>query len=1008
MTAISALGWALVHFVWQGAALALLLAAALAIVPQAAARTRYAFALVTLAAMALLPVATGLRLLDRTGDAAPSAPTQVTRAPATETNAISPAPAAPASSHRANPSKQTTPAIAALGGWRDAVQPLLPWLVALWVVGVVALSARLAHGWRTAGRLRTQGTRAGSDSLQQLVAQLAARLRITRPVQLLESLVVEVPAVIGWLRPAILVPASALTGLTPQQLEVLLVHELAHVRRYDCLLNILQCAIETLLFYHPAVWWVSRRVREEREHCCDDLVVRTCGDPRLYAAALVGMERLRPPVAPRLAMAATGTGGSLLHRVQRLLTPSSVRVDYFPRWSAGIAGVFAVTVSLLATGRDHPAVAGGSPAFVADTTRLAPDTVLRAPDQAQPLAQRWEWARTAARQLGKRAYWIGYTIPRPEWLDHSVFVDRGMEMRSDNNNVTIGGRMYGNFQGFMFRGVRLGPLTGAQDSDDIVMLFAFTAQSGTPTLTHVHVASSYLPVDFRGHSLLWLGPATETQSLAVVQGLLAATADAQLREDVVSAIGIHGSSEVVVPTLVRLLNGSESDNVRSQAAEWLGFHPTPAAVAALSAAARTDRSRDVRREAAEALGENVLPAATDSAIGIAKTAQDPDARRQAVESLGQKGSDQAYTAVVGIARTDADDDVAREAVEALGEMPGDRGLTALREIARTHPRPDVRREALETLADHLPRADAVTLLKTVATNDAEPDVQRDAIEKLADLAPTSETATYLSSLMASSHSDDVQRQALESLGDLGALGMPAVIDAARTHPNADLRRAAIETVGDKSPAQAVDLLAEVARRDRDPDVQRQAIETLGDLHNARAYNLLVDLARTHPSSDVRQKAIETLGDSKGVSRDSLLAVLSDFSRDRDADIAGRALETLGDMHDPRALAIVARVARGQQDEDTRNKAIETYVDAASTDSALALLKSLLTSDAPEDITNKVLETLSDMHGGAGIPLLMETARSHPNRDVRADALRRLAERDDPRARALLEQTLRRP
>src|SRR2546422_656218 len=113
------------------------------------------------------------------------------------------------------------------------------------------------------------------------VARLAARLRIRRPVRVLESAVVQVPAVIGWLRPVILLPASALTGLTPLQLDALVAHELAHVRRYDYLVNLIQSVIETLLFYHPAVWWASQQVREEREHCCDDLAVVVCGDAHL-------------------------------------------------------------------------------------------------------------------------------------------------------------------------------------------------------------------------------------------------------------------------------------------------------------------------------------------------------------------------------------------------------------------------------------------------------------------------------------------------------------------------------------------------------------------------------------------------------------------------------------------------------------------------------------------------------------------------------------------------------
>src|SRR5439155_1607689 len=133
---------------------------------------------------------------------------------------------------------------------------------------------------------------------------------------------------------------SALTGLTPLQLDALLAHELAHVRRYDYLVNLIQSVIETLLFYHPAVWWASQQVREEREHCCDDLAVVVCGDAHLYATALLGMERLRV-ATPGFALAAAGRGGSLMGRIRRLVAP--VQTEIFPRW---MAGVIAVTLGL--------------------------------------------------------------------------------------------------------------------------------------------------------------------------------------------------------------------------------------------------------------------------------------------------------------------------------------------------------------------------------------------------------------------------------------------------------------------------------------------------------------------------------------------------------------------------------------------------------------------------------------------------------------------------------------
>src|SRR5882672_5849039 len=249
MNATHALGWALVHFLWQGAALAMLLGFALAVIRPTAARTRYTVSIVTLAAMLVVPFATSLRLyepaLSSSSQTLPAEPTSdvnapAPRAPSPAGKSLQPLPS-PAPAHSDN-------RVARFTQLRDRLEPVLPWLVVVWVLGVLILSVRLAYGWMATRRLRTDGTRDVSASLQQVLARLAAQLRVHQPVRLLESLLIEVPAVIGWLRPIVLVPASALTGLTPQQLEVLLAHELAHVRRYDYLVNVIQCVIETLLF----------------------------------------------------------------------------------------------------------------------------------------------------------------------------------------------------------------------------------------------------------------------------------------------------------------------------------------------------------------------------------------------------------------------------------------------------------------------------------------------------------------------------------------------------------------------------------------------------------------------------------------------------------------------------------------------------------------------------------------------------------------------------------------
>lgn len=196
------------------------------------------------------------------------------------------------------------------------LRPHLAWLVSGWLAGVCLLSLRPLIGWRATWRLRRVGLSEVPDSVSATLHRLAKRLGLRRMVKIIQSSLVQIPFVVGALKPVILLPASALFGLSPEQLEALLAHELAHIRRHDFAVNIVQTLVETLLFYHPAIWWLSRRVRQEREHCCDDLAISVCGDVASYARMLVSVEGLRGRM-PQAAVAASG--GSLVERIRRLL-----------------------------------------------------------------------------------------------------------------------------------------------------------------------------------------------------------------------------------------------------------------------------------------------------------------------------------------------------------------------------------------------------------------------------------------------------------------------------------------------------------------------------------------------------------------------------------------------------------------------------------------------------------------------------------------------------------------
>jgi beta-lactamase regulating signal transducer with metallopeptidase domain len=218
----------------------------------------------------------------------------------------------------------------------------LPWIAHLWMACVAVLAFRLAGGWLVSRRLKSVGLSSCPALWMRTLDDLRLKAGISRQVRFSISALVQVPTVIGWLHPFILVPASVFTGLTPGQLRALLLHELAHIRRHDYLINVLQTVTETLLFYHPAVWWVSNRIRTEREHACDDVAVSICGDSLVYAHALTIVEEMRQEGrAPAFSMAADG--GSLVRRIRRLVSPGVYQRESRSLASITLCAVVALT-----------------------------------------------------------------------------------------------------------------------------------------------------------------------------------------------------------------------------------------------------------------------------------------------------------------------------------------------------------------------------------------------------------------------------------------------------------------------------------------------------------------------------------------------------------------------------------------------------------------------------------------------------------------------------------------
>ncbi|HEX8537198.1 MAG TPA: M56 family metallopeptidase, partial [Cystobacter sp.] len=319
------LGWALLHLLWQGTLVAVALAMALQVVDRRAASSRYLLACGALALLLVLPVLTGCHHV-LTHPWTGSAPRAAALASPSEPHSLpSPAPAA-ASLEAA----RDTGLASVMGRARSAVSGNLHGLVLAWGLGVVLCSLRLLSGWLRLRRLVREAEPAPIE-WQEALERLARQLGMTRPVRLLRSAALDVPATLGWLRPVVLLPVAVLTGLSARQLEMVLAHELAHIRRHDFAVNLVQTLVETLFFYHPAVWWMSRVIRAERENCCDDIAVGTSGNAVSYARALTALESLRELPVSGPAMSALG--GSLTARVRRLVGRPATRCA--SRWEAG-------------------------------------------------------------------------------------------------------------------------------------------------------------------------------------------------------------------------------------------------------------------------------------------------------------------------------------------------------------------------------------------------------------------------------------------------------------------------------------------------------------------------------------------------------------------------------------------------------------------------------------------------------------------------------------------------
>lgn len=417
---VERLGWTLVHFLWQGALIAALYA--LARVWFGRTRTagfRYLLSCTALLAMVIAPIATFAFLGTDTS------PDSI----ATAIGSVG------SSSVTSDPYWQVPMTTGTFPAWYNSATA---WIVLAWFAGAMAFWARLAGSWFAASRIQSMLIRPAPARWQRDLDRLRTRLRLSRPVRLLVSAAVQVPTVAGWLRPVVLVPVGVLTGLPPDLVEALLVHELAHVRRHDYLVNVLQGIAETMLFYHPAVWWVSGQIREERELCCDDIAVAACGDTLTYVRALAELESCRPA---HLSPALAANGGVLAARIARLLGASTSTNSSSPGSAMIAMALIAIATACLALGQStaNPA---NSPAPLAFEVASVKQNTSGATRTSSAILQggRFTATNNTVRALILNAYgiWLSPSLLSggPGWIDSDAWdIDARAEANAIPSNV---------------------------------------------------------------------------------------------------------------------------------------------------------------------------------------------------------------------------------------------------------------------------------------------------------------------------------------------------------------------------------------------------------------------------------------------------------------------------------------------------------------------------------------------------------------------------------------------
>jgi HEAT repeat protein/beta-lactamase regulating signal transducer with metallopeptidase domain len=881
----------------------------------------------------------------------------------------------------------------------------LPWgtlAVAVWAFGALLVFGTFLTGHLML-RLLTRDARVLTDrAWQDAALEAAQRLGLTLPFALLQSPSAGMPVTFGLLRPRVLLPADTESWSVARRRAVLL-HELAHVKRHDCLTQALAQVVCALFWFHPGVWWAASRMRVERERACDDHVIVAATPASAYADHLLDVVRsLRAARLGALGAVAFARPAQFEGRLLAVLDPRRDRRGVTARFALPSAAVGAILLLPLAALQPSvaptqvaaaPAHASAPPAVApaasaeplaspsavtaitisgtSFTSRHAaaaaaserPSKILRAPQDGS-LHDRIAWARGEAARLGAHHWWIAWQLQPHTGIHGGQLSDSqgvDLDVLDDHSGALTLDDLLAE------RATSTWPTHTEGKENPVAALFLVSGDSGS-AIERTRVQSLRLPADCGGLPLLWLGEVPDAQSVEWMRAQADREQNRRLRGELVEAVSFHGSSELVVPWLRGVIGGRDSDEVRSRAVDGLGHHPGRETMEILLQIAHTDRSTEVRRSAVEALGQSRTPGAMDALIALAG---DPSSGEEVRAGVFNAIGDAA-------ARGESRGEPRAEPGAGSRAEPGDADSSKLT-TTTTDPR-----AAYEQAQAAMAQAERA--LAEVQQAERERAEAGQAERGRTKAGPSDRALTEA----ARAQAERAQRayaeaqRAAEALREAARAEQGLVRDNQEDHEQD--RELDGEQDGDRDDEPSMTL---------DPgelEVQRQAVESLGRYPEADALPRLRGMASGHPNAEVRAQAVESLAH---LGTPAALAVVEELAwKSPYPQVREMAVKCLGhQLPADQALQKLEKLARTHPRPDARRMAAEALGSIGTPQATAALERLARDADDPE-VSRQAVESLGRCDDAGMSARLDEIARTHPRLEVRRQAAESMGRRSE--------------